>query len=332
MGEDLFWALRGGGGASFGVIVSWKIKLVSVPPVVTVFSVWRKLEHGALSLFFKWQTLAHKLPKDLTIRTVVQSAGGRTIEVQFQSLFLGKTNELLSIMSTSFPELGLEAKDCAEMGWINSIIDIGGLDGSIDILLDRSAQTKKYFKGKSDFITQPISPTQLESIWKVMLEDDKSPMMICEPFGGRMNEISESEIAFPHRGGNLYNIQYFVDWKEEEGGISASTKYLESSRKLYNYMTPYVSKSPRASYLNYKDLDLGVNDDVSTSYLETSAWGSKYFKNNFERLMSVKSKVDPENFFWNEQSIPPLASPMASSGKRVNRPFILTQVKSIFVE
>jgi hypothetical protein len=26
MGEDLFWAIRGGGGASFGIILSWKIK------------------------------------------------------------------------------------------------------------------------------------------------------------------------------------------------------------------------------------------------------------------------------------------------------------------
>ena len=36
MGEDLFWAIRGGGGASFGVIVSWKIMLVPVLQVVTV--------------------------------------------------------------------------------------------------------------------------------------------------------------------------------------------------------------------------------------------------------------------------------------------------------
>ncbi|KAA3489452.1 flavin-dependent oxidoreductase FOX2 [Gossypium australe] len=27
IGEDLFWAIRGGGGGSFGVILSWKIKL-----------------------------------------------------------------------------------------------------------------------------------------------------------------------------------------------------------------------------------------------------------------------------------------------------------------
>jgi FAD/FMN-containing dehydrogenase len=31
MGEDLFWAIRGGGGANFGIILWWKIKLVPVP-------------------------------------------------------------------------------------------------------------------------------------------------------------------------------------------------------------------------------------------------------------------------------------------------------------
>ncbi|KAM3285306.1 hypothetical protein P3S67_024105 [Capsicum chacoense] len=31
MKEDMFWAIRGGGGASFGVILAWKLKLVPVP-------------------------------------------------------------------------------------------------------------------------------------------------------------------------------------------------------------------------------------------------------------------------------------------------------------
>ncbi|KAL7241869.1 hypothetical protein ACSBR1_014445 [Camellia fascicularis] len=44
MGEDLFWAIRGGGGASFGVILSWKVKLVVVPSTVTVFTLDRTLE------------------------------------------------------------------------------------------------------------------------------------------------------------------------------------------------------------------------------------------------------------------------------------------------
>ncbi|PQM34481.1 hypothetical protein Pyn_15971 [Prunus yedoensis var. nudiflora] len=41
MGEDLFWAIKGGGGGSFGVIVAYKLKLVSVPETVTVFQAAR---------------------------------------------------------------------------------------------------------------------------------------------------------------------------------------------------------------------------------------------------------------------------------------------------
>ncbi|GLJ10299.1 hypothetical protein SUGI_0125680 [Cryptomeria japonica] len=36
IGEDVFWALRGGGGGSWGVVVAWQIRLVKVPPVISV--------------------------------------------------------------------------------------------------------------------------------------------------------------------------------------------------------------------------------------------------------------------------------------------------------
>ncbi|TKY59582.1 Tetrahydrocannabinolic acid synthase [Spatholobus suberectus] len=71
MGEDLFWAIRGGGGSSFGVITAWKIKLVHVPSTVTIFDVSRTLDQGATNLFHKWQTIAPKLPAELFLHTVV---------------------------------------------------------------------------------------------------------------------------------------------------------------------------------------------------------------------------------------------------------------------
>jgi hypothetical protein len=74
-------------------------------------------------------------------------------------------------------------------------------------------------------------------------------------------------------------------------------------------MEPFVSKSPRSAYLNYRDLDIGVNNKIGyTSYKQASIWGVKYFNNNFKRLAQVKTKVDPQNFFRNEQSIPSLGS------------------------
>ncbi|GMN70855.1 hypothetical protein TIFTF001_053998 [Ficus carica] len=71
-----------------------------------------------------------------------------------------------------------------------------------------------------------------------------------------MNEISESAIPFPHRAGNLYMIQHQLSWEKEEEDV----KHVNWVRRIYNYLTPYVSKNPRVTYFNFKDLDLGTNN------------------------------------------------------------------------
>ncbi|KAK1564527.1 hypothetical protein Q3G72_005084 [Acer saccharum] len=72
MGEDLFWAVRGGGGGSFGVILSWNIKLVVVPETVTVFTVSKTLELGSTKLLYRWQQVADKLDENLLVRVLMQ--------------------------------------------------------------------------------------------------------------------------------------------------------------------------------------------------------------------------------------------------------------------
>lgn len=87
-----------------------------------------------------------------------------------------------------------------------------------------------------------------------------------------------------------------------------TTKAMNWIKSLYKYLTPHVTKKPRTAYVNYNDLDLGVNNQNGlTSYSQASKWGKKYFKNNFDRLVQVKSRVDPDNFFRHEQSIPPVS-------------------------
>ncbi|KAJ0971475.1 hypothetical protein J5N97_019434 [Dioscorea zingiberensis] len=179
MGEDLFWAIRGGGGASFGVILSWKVRLVPVSPTVSVFTMQKTLEDGVFDLLDKWQSIASKLDEDVYMEAAIRapmSNGSRGVEALFNFQFMGGCEELLGIMEEKFPELGVEAKDCKEMSWI-------------------------------------------------------------------------------------------------------------------------------------QDLDLGMNVDGSASYSAAKVWGKPYFKSNFERLALVKAMVDPENFFQNEQSIPPFGGP-----------------------
>ncbi|OVA12251.1 FAD linked oxidase [Macleaya cordata] len=314
MGEDTFWAIRGGG-MSFGIILSWKIRLVSVPPIVTVFTISKNLEQGATALFHRWQEVAHTLPQDLFVRALIAVVNDtqkeeKTIQASFPSMFLGGAEKLLAVMKYRFPELGLERKDCIETSWIKSVLYFDGfpVERSPEVLLNRTDQPKRYAKLKSDYVKEPISQTGLEGLWRRLLEEDRPrvPRLTISPYGGRMSEISESEIPFPHREGNIYKIQYVVSWAGE--GFEEAEANIKWTRKLYKYMAPYVSKSPRAAYLNYRDLDLGQSKNGTATYSQGKAWGRKYFKNNYERLVQVKSKVDPENFFRNEQSIPTISS------------------------
>ncbi|KAI3994535.1 hypothetical protein MKX01_015561 [Papaver californicum] len=312
MGEDLFWAIRGGGGGNFGVVLSWKIKLVPVPPVVTLFTITKTLEEGATGLVHKWQEVAPKFPDELFMRVILTSAnsttqkGKTTVQASFNSMYLGDTTKLLLVMKERFPELGLKSTDCTETSWVRSTLYFGNFPakGPLNNLLSRS-KAATTFKAKSDYVRHPISKTGLEGLWKRVLEKE-NPFIIFTPYGGKMNEISESALPFPHRSGTLYMIMYVVSWKEE--GLETSKKYITWTRNLYRYMAPYVSKCPREAYINYRDLDLGQSKNGTASYRLGRTWGKKYFKGNYKRLVQVKSKFDPENFFKHEQSIPSVAS------------------------
>ncbi|CAN1251554.1 Berberine bridge enzyme-like 19 [Linum perenne] len=226
MGEDLFWAIRGGGGNTFGIVVAWKIKLVRVPASVTACTVSKTLEQNATGI------------------------------------------------------------------------------------VHRSTGSAK-FKGKSDYVKDPIPISGLEGIWEKLKEvDPQTGGLIMASYGGRMSEIPESSIPFPHRGGIIYQVEEVTFWVED--GEEAADRQINWLRGLYDYMAPYVSKNPREAYVNYRDLDIGSNAAVAAgdggSYRRAKRWGSRYFKNNFDRLVRVKTAVDPSDFFRNEQSIPPLFS------------------------
>ncbi|XWS20770.1 hypothetical protein CRYUN_Cryun31cG0131000 [Craigia yunnanensis] len=210
-------------------------------------------------------------------------------------------------MNASFPELGLKQSDCMEMSWIQSTLFWAGYRNGtpLDVLLNRT-QNKFFYKVKSDYVKDPIPKTGLETLWKWMMKIVDRNFLEMSPYGGRMAEISESETPFPHRAGNLYKIEYGVYWTN--GSIEAAKQYVKWSRRLHAAMAPYVSSNPREAFLNYRDLDIGSNGSNYTDFEVAEVYGAKYFMGNFLRLARVKAIVDPDNFFKNEQSIPPFSS------------------------
>ncbi|KAL9234183.1 hypothetical protein vseg_009081 [Gypsophila vaccaria] len=306
MGEDLFWAIRGGGGASFAVVLSFTVNLVPVPETVTVFNVKRFQSDNATDLVYKWQTVMQTIDHNLFIRLLLQPVtdpnikGKKTVRVTFISLYLGNSDALVSVLDKAFPELGITKQDCLEMSWIKSALFWANYDNttSVDVLLSRLYK-KDYLKRKSDYVQKPISKPNLELLWTKLVQLGK-PGLVFNSYGGQMNEVPASATPFPHRSGNLFKIQYSISW--QDGSAASENTNMGLIRELYSFMAPYVSQNPRGTYLNYRDVDIGMA--TNWTYNEGQVYGRKYFLGNFDRLVKVKSIVDPNNFFRNEQSIP----------------------------
>ncbi|CAN0884685.1 Berberine bridge enzyme-like 19 [Linum grandiflorum] len=221
MGEDHFWAIRGGGGNTFGIVTAWTVNLVPVPQTVTVFTGY-------------------------------------------------PTNSSLEVLRSRVP-----------------------------------LEPIRNFKAKSDYVVKPIPEHAVEGVWRLIMRPGiEDPEIILSPYGGRMSEISDSSIPFPHRAGNKFKIQHLIYWVKE--GEEAKNRHIGWIRELYGYLAPHVSKNPRAAYVNYRDLDVGMNNREEGDKDEQEDWGVKYFKGNYKRLVHVKTVVDPTNFFRNEQSISPI--------------------------
>ncbi|KAJ9559960.1 hypothetical protein OSB04_005120 [Centaurea solstitialis] len=319
MGEDVFWAIRGGGGGVFGIVYAWNVTLSSVPETVTSFTVSRPgtMEQVA-NLVNKWQHVAPKLPDDFYLSSFV-GAGlpeGKNkpagLSATFKGFYLGPKTKALSVINRSFPELKIVENDCRETSWIESILIFSGLGNgsSVSDLKNRYLQDKLYYKAKSDYVRKPIPQLGLITALEI-LEKQPKGYVILDPYGGKMQSISNDSIPFPHRKGNLFTIQYLVEWTESDN--DKSEEYLEWIRGFYDSMTDYVSENPRAAYVNYMDLDLGTMDWIRTRVDEDLVekgrkWGEKYFGKNYDRLVSAKTEIDRYNVFRHQQSIPPKLS------------------------
>ncbi|GLU17509.1 hypothetical protein SLE2022_338720 [Rubroshorea leprosula] len=217
-------------------------------------------------------------------------------------MYLGNADSLVKLLEKDLPELGLKKENCTEMGWIQSVLWWNNFENgtSPDALLNRDPDNADFLKRKSDYVQKPISKDGLEWLWKRMIELGR-PGLVFNPYGGRMAEIKATDTPMPHRAGNLFKIQYSTSWTNSSEEVAKNS--INMLNRLHSYMTGFVSKNPRSAFFPYRDIDNGINKNGS--YEEGKVYGVKYFNDNFERLVDVKTAVDPENYFWNEQSIPP---------------------------
>lgn len=267
---DLFWALRGAGNGSYGIVLGFTFKMHYIPQVSYMTLTWDWSSHTVHKVFHEWQEWIQSLPHNITTQ-IQLSYLNHKLSIVVTGLKVG--HEDFTEWKKAFKHLHPKVK-LAKQSYLESAFTWA----------DRAPYP--FFKSKSEILMKPLSykPVQVavDFFEKLKAQNSKYYAFFeLEAMGGK---IKKGHTAFYPR--NAFAWWYHVIyWDLPKQKIPA----LHKLRKFHSAISPYVSKH---SYANIFDYDLG--DD----YLKV------YFGNHVDRLIDIKKKYDPENLFHWKQSIP----------------------------
>jgi FAD/FMN-containing dehydrogenase len=272
---DLFWALRGGGNGSFGVVTNFNFRTSPVNMVARFGITWSKPIAQAAKIVQAWQEWLGDLPPAITGTLHLDKAGGGEIKVHMAGL---------SVDSES--KLNVELKRLQKLaGAVAQIATITQPFKTAATIFNGNGPDFIFMKAKSDYLTEPMSEQGILTLLRSLQNAAVPISVLCDTYGGAINNLASDATAFVHRGKTQYVIQYYKEWPS----AGASNANIAAMRTLYTSMRPFVSGG---CYVNYCDLDLG--DGFAKAY-----WGD-----NLPRLMKIKAEVDPKNIFKHAQSVP----------------------------
>ena len=272
--DDLFWALRGGGG-NFGVATTLEYRLHEVGPAITGGLIAYPFE-DAWDVLRYFRDVTAKLPDEFTVfGGLVHAPDGSGAKLA--AIVLCHCGTLLEGERAvqpikAFGKPAMDAIAAMPYSQMNSMLDAGYPQGA-----------HNYWK--SNFLaalTDEAIRTMIDCFAKC-----PTPMgqLLIEHFHGAVTRVRPTATAFPHRapGYNLLVLSEWVDPSQNEACI-------RWARDSYGALQPFMGTG---RYVNYFD------DDEQDEAVVT-AYGP-----NYRRLQQVKTAYDPENFFRMNQNIPP---------------------------
>lgn len=274
---DLFWALQGGGGGTFGVASSFRLKVFPAPRIVTLVQSFVLDLAGAARFIDAWQHWILSVPAEFASILTTRSLGGGRISIRLAGQVFGDNP---SIVSAALANLsGLSGQSVSPQLRGQNFLE------AVDRFSGGWSYESKFSKGKSDFVMSPLPPAGIDTLLRGLASMPPNDLvLIMDAYGGAIRTKRSDETAFAHREA-LYSIQYYSSWFDP----AKTQSRLSGLRSVYDAMRPYM---PGFAYVNYCDLDL-------------QDWRRAYWAGNAPRLAKVKARVDPANLFRHAQSVTP---------------------------
>ena len=268
---DLFWGVRGGGG-NFGIVTSFEFRLHSMSRQVVggdlIFPFSKA--HDVLSFYADYSL---KAPDELYLDYgMVRPPGGVDGVVTLSVCYCGPESGAARALEP-LRKLGTPLADGIKT------MDYADLQRSGDVSDPRALGT--YLK--SGFTTR-ISPELITAIVKGFdAHPARATLLFTQHCGGAISRVAPEAAAFAHRDAQ-HNLLTAVAWKVGDD----SAPHMRWARQYWATLEPFTT----GWYTN----------EVAD---ESAAAINANYRQNYKRLVAVKSKYDPTNLFRLNANVKP---------------------------
>jgi FAD/FMN-containing dehydrogenase len=295
--RDLFWALRGAGHGTFGVVTSLDFRTVP-EPATTAFHLTWPYDH-AERVIRAWQEWAPAAPGELAASLLITAAGpepASTGPASTGPASTGPASTGAASVNVFGAMLGDEAATMRLLGKLASEAGPGPLSAHTQSkpyrevkrylaeLGDQMAGTgQENQEGhsfvKSGFFRRPLPDGAVAALVAGFGRDlppGQARELDFSPWGGAYNRVAADATAFPHRDA-LFLLKQSVTVRPD-GNRAAARDWLGRS---WTAVHPWGSGG---AYPNFPDPDLPDP-------------GRAYYLGNYDRLRQVRARYDPAGFF-----------------------------------
>jgi FAD/FMN-containing dehydrogenase len=279
---DLFWAIRGAG-ANLGVVTSFTFRLHQVGPTVYGGLIAWPFER-AKEILHAYRTITTQAPRELTVFLILLRAPaapfvpeawhGRRICAMAvcYSGDLDHVDEALAPIRT----LGDPVVDLLEEQPYTQV----------QSYLDDSEPKGQHYYWKTEFLAE-LGDELLATVWDLAAE---CPIPEAEigflHLGGALNDHGEDDGAVGNRDAR-YAFGVNGMWAPDEPEADSFQRWV---RDAWTRVRPF---STGATYINFQTADED-QERIRATY------GA-----NFDRLVQIKQRYDPDNLFRANRNIPP---------------------------